>query len=227
MVDLTYLLGIVDAGRDVSAIGDRPLWLAGDDRVAAVYTSLPAAELPGEVDDPLDEAGPLARLARWHDDTVRALAVDGPVLPIRLGSVAADAGALQRAIAARSGELAADLDRVRGRAEWTVRTIPLRRVEAPDDEPTGTAYLLARRTESRLRATTSALLDEAYEAIASAAERSVPGSYLVTAARERDFLATVSRYDERLQPGGYALRVLGPLPPYSFVDVRLTGDDDA
>ena len=221
IVGLTYLLGVVDAERRV----EPPLLLAAAGPVAAVYAELPPDELPGPTADPLDESGPLARLARWHDQMLRLLAADGPVLPIRLGGVAASPAAVAHTLSAHAAELAAELNRVRGRDEWMVRTVALPRTQPDRNETSGTSYLLARRAETQERATAATLLDSTYRMLAGCADRQAAGSFLVAADQEPAFLATAAERDALLHEHGYRLHVTGPLPPYSFTDIRLTFDD--
>lgn len=222
---MRYVYGIVDAGARLP--GTDALRLTGSGRVAAVHTAMEPAELE-RIENDLSENGRLAVLARRHDEVVRALADTATVLPVRLGTAFPDEAALATVLADAESSLAAELERVRGRHEWDLRVRIVQAATA--DAPSGTAYLMARRDEARARdglrdALTS--VDETLRGFADAVTGPGPApagmsrSYLVPDAATADFVAATAAAATELESHGCVARLIGPLPPYSFVAVRL------
>jgi hypothetical protein len=204
---LTYLLGIVDAGRELPASA-WPLHSTDVGRIAAVHAAVAPSAL--EVTPDIAEDSPLARLAE-----------PGPVLPVRLGCVLPSPDALRDLLAARADDLAADLDRVRGRAEWTVRLS-----RAPhsvvDEAGTGGEYLRARQSDVAAERRLTAAIGSMHEALAALADEVVmgpPRAFLVR--RTAPFVATAEQWADRLIEAGCTVELAGPLPPYSFVHLEL------
>jgi predicted trehalose synthase len=215
---LTYLLGIVDAGRELPASA-WPLHSTDVGRIAAVHAAVAPSAL--EVTPDIAEDSPLAHLALWHDGVVRRLAEPGPVLPVRLGCVLPSPDALRDLLAARADDLAADLDRVRGRAEWTVRLS-----RAPhsvvDEAGTGGEYLRARQSDVAAERRLTAAIGSMHEALAALSDEVVmgpPRAFLVR--RTAPFVATAEQWADRLIEAGCTVELAGPLPPYSFVHLEL------
>lgn len=222
---MQYVYGIVDA--DVSVPGTDGLRLTRSGRVAAVHGEMQAAQLEG-IEQDLSEDGRLAVLARRHDDVVRTLADAGTVLPVRLGTAFPDQAALAAVLADAEPSLAAELDRMRGRHEWELRI----RAGRPSTEPaaSGTAYLMARRDETRARDglhDALASVDQTLRGFADATTGPDPAatgmsrSYLVPEAAAADFTAATAAAASELETRGCVTRLSGPLPPYRFVAVRL------
>ena len=235
--------GVVDRSFPLRGTAPSPdpleLELSTAGPVAAVYSWVD----PGEFDDleaDVSEDGRLAKLARQHDAVVRALASRGAVLPVRLGTVFSDPTSLTELLDETADDLAAELDRVRGCHEWDVRmqariesAIDL--VSAPTDE-SGTAYLMRRRDERQQAvaaqaemSTAMSAADETLTALAeSVAELAVDASamgmsrgYLVRTQRAAEFETEAVELASELERHGCNVRLSGPLPPYSFVKIRL------
>jgi len=94
----------------------------------------------------------LEEVARTHDDVVRGVAAHGPTAPLRLATIFHDDDAVRRRITEWHDALVDVLDRVDGRAEWSVKVIapprPVREA-APSPEPTtGTEFLRRRKAQA-------------------------------------------------------------------------------
>ena len=149
---------------------------------------------PGDLDD---EAR-LERLVRMHNELLVGSLEEGAVVPFRFGTTFADRTALDDWLERHREALAAELERLRGTAEWSVE--PLGRM--PDVD--AAEYLGA-----RLATTVKPGLRER---LAAASEDAAGDAYLVAKSRQDEFGAAVAA----LEAEGYELRVTGPWPPYSF-----------
>lgn len=207
-------------------------------RVAAVHTEADPHEFDGLAAEVV-EGSRLAGLARHHDEVVTALALAGPVLPMRLGTLVPDEESLARLLRNAHAAIADALERVRGRAEWELR------VARPADggrEPgaaaqprgSGMAYLQSRRAARDRGAAVDAAvqaLDEALSFWADAAAGSPmahpPAArvYLVDDSAHPDFAVAGRQGIAELAALGCAAELRGPRPPYSFADVQLGGVD--
>jgi Gas vesicle synthesis protein GvpL/GvpF len=208
-------------------------------RVAAVHTDADPREFDGLAAE-VREGSRLAELARHHDEVVTALALAGPVLPMRLGTLVPDEQLLARLLEDAHTAIVDGLERVRGRAEWELR------VARPADggrEPgaaaqprgSGTAYLQSRRAARDRGAAADAAvqaLDEALSFWADAAAGSpmahppVARVYLVGDSAHPDFLAAGRQGIAELAALGCTAELRGPRPAYSFADVQLGGAED-
>jgi Gas vesicle synthesis protein GvpL/GvpF len=173
-------------------IGSRPLVaLAG---VADGLQPLVLELAPGDLDD---EAR-LERLVRAHNELLLGALEEGAVVPFRFGTTFPDRATLEEWLAGHREALSAELERLRGTAEWSVE--PVGRVPEVD----AAEYLGA-----RLATTVKPGLRER---LAAASEDAAGDAYLVAKTRQDEFGAAVAE----LEAEGYELRVTGPWPPYSF-----------
>ena len=173
-------------------LGGRPLVaLAG---VADGLRPLVLDLAPGDLDD---EAR-LERLVREHNELLLEALGDGAVVPFRFGTTFPDRAALDEWLERHRAALTAELERLRGTAEWSVE--PVGRM--PDVD--AAEYLGARL------ATT--VKPGMRERLAATSEEAAGDAYLVARARQDEFGAAVAE----LEAEGYELRVTGPWPPYSF-----------
>jgi hypothetical protein len=189
----------------------------------------------------MDDLPRIERLARAHHGVIAEAAEAGPVAPLRLATVYRDDAAVARMLAERSSDLAAVLERVRGRREWGVKVYVDAKAEAPAAEPAaedrpGTSYLLRRRAQ-RDRGVAAAerarrvadTLDAALAAVAQSAIRLkiqdarlsgrtqdmvLNATYLVDTAAEEDFRAVLAG----IEGDGATVAVTGPWPPFSFAE---------
>ena len=207
------------------------------------------AELEVDTDD-LSETGRLAVLARGHDAVVRAAAEEGPVLPLRFGTVVPDEDAARSLLRTHAVSVREQLRRIGTAREWGVRLV---RTLSPGTEPafagpaerdglSGTEYLSRRRTAlqreddlTRTAVEDAARLQDVLSASATESLRrgGSPGSsllldmaYLVPTSTETDFLGEVRRLSEDMATRGLSLEVTGPWPPYSFAALT-PGSPDA
>jgi hypothetical protein len=173
-------------------LGGKPLVaLAG---VADGLRPLVLELAPGDLDD---EAR-LERLVREHNELLIGALEDGAVVPFRFGTTFPDRAALDAWLGRHCDALAAELERLRGTAEWSVEPVG----SLPDVAP---AEYLGARLATTVR-------PGLRERLAAASEDAAGDAYLVSGARQEEFAAAVSA----LEAEGYELRVTGPWPPYSF-----------
>jgi hypothetical protein len=174
------------------SLGGRPLVaLAG---VADGPRPLVLDLVPGD----LDNEARLEQLVRQHNDLLLGALEEGAVVPFRFGTTFPDRAALDDWLERHREALFAELERLRGTAEWSVE--PLGRM--PDVD--AAEYLGA-----RLATTVKPGLRDR---LAAASEDAAGDAYLVAKARQDEFGAAVAE----LEAEGYELRVTGPWPPYSF-----------
>jgi hypothetical protein len=150
----------------------------------------------------LDDEARLESLVRAHNDLLVEALAEGVVVPFRFGTTFADRETLDAWLERHGPQLSLELERLRGKSEWSVETV------APE-LPSGDRYL-----EERLA--TATLPDVRARLELVAAERS-GNAYLVERERQPEFAAALSE----LEAAGHELRVTGPWPPYSFA--RLPG----
>jgi hypothetical protein len=149
---------------------------------------------PGDLDDERR----LERLVREHNELLLGALEAGAVVPFRFGTTFPDRAALETWLERHRAALLAELDRLRGTAEWSVEPVG----NVPD---VGAADYL----EARLATTVRPGLRER---LAAASEEAAGDAYLVSRDRQDEFGAAISA----LEAEGYELRVTGPWPPYSF-----------
>jgi hypothetical protein len=117
-----------------------------------------------------------------------------------------------------------------------VSTVPAAATSStPTVAGTGTDYLLDRRQHQRrlaedakavalaageLDAELAALAERTRERVYRA-DTVVARSYLVPDAARGELVRVLASISDRLRDAGCAVEVVGPLPPYSFTDVRL------
>jgi hypothetical protein len=182
----------------------------------------------------------LEEVARTHDEVVRGIAAQGPTAPLRLATIFHDDDAVRRRIAEWHDALVDVLDRVDGRAEWSVKVIappPPAREAAPAPEPTtGTEFLRRRKEQASEHAeqqeSATRVAEDAHHELAQVAEATrllqpqdpqltghvgamvLNGAYLVPeddSARFGECLEQLrGRFDQM------TFEVGGPWPPYSF-----------
>jgi len=149
---------------------------------------------PGDLDD---EAR-LERLVRAHNELLLGALGEGAVVPFRFGTTFPDRAALDGWLEQHRAALAAELERLRGTAEWSVE--PVGRM--PDVDA---AEYLGARLATTVR-------PGLRERLAGVCEDAAGDAYLVAKSRQDEFAAAVAE----LEAEGYELRVTGPWPPYSF-----------
>jgi hypothetical protein len=247
----TYLYAVTrplrpDSLAGVRGIGGgtvRPLPIGG---MSAIVSTVELAEfgedsLPGNLED----LSWLGRVAREHDDVVRAVAGLATTIPLRLATVCRDDDSAARrvdAVAERAQGLLAELD---GREEWGVKVFDVREPEpagvAAGARPSsGTAYLQQRKARLARSATSAQASAEAAEqTYAQLSRLAVRGhrhrpqdpqlygaarpmllnaAFLVERTDAAGFQAAVERIAAERPDGAVVLT--GPWPPYSFASLE-------
>jgi len=233
--------------------------VAGDTEVPSDLTGIEDAELStvawgslAVVASPLASSG--LRLTTEnvlrHAAVVEGMRQHGPTLPVRFGTVVADAETLARALAERHDELVADLARLGDKAEfgltalWDRPPVDDGRSDWPGDDERagdgpGTRYLRARLARSRRDAARQEAARSITRELDAALGSRVLDRRCSIAPTDRlavraTFLIEPTRFDacrqaiaevRRRRPD---LRVLvsGPWPPYSFVSRDQPGERD-
>ena len=207
-----------------AVVGDVPLEEFGEDGLREHLESLPWLE----------------EVARGHDDVVRAVAEHGPTAPLRLATICLDDDGVRRRLEESHEALASVLDRVEGRAEWSVKLVAPSEgaAAAPhEDPPTSGAEFLRRkkaRSDQREQQHLSAtgVAEEVHRELAAVAvaSRVLPpqdpqltgiagtmvlnGAYLVDVTAGDDF--TVRFRELAAAHPSLQAESAGPWPPYSF-----------
>jgi gas vesicle protein GvpL/GvpF len=151
--------GLADGGPGVHP-GAEVAWIR-DAGLALLCSEVPLAEFGEEpLRRNLNDLPWLERTARAHEAAIGATFAQTSVVPLRLCTLFADEGGARRMLRERGGELAAALDAIAGREEWSVKLLVDRErladdLRSPGEDPgepgSGAAYLLLRREERRLR----------------------------------------------------------------------------
>jgi hypothetical protein len=163
-----------------------------------------------------------------HESVVEAVMDDAPVLPMRIGSVVQDSGAVVALLRERAADFTKALDHVRGAVEIGVRAAidpshlqPSPVAEAGAGGP-GTVYML-RPLDRKLQI--EELGSRVHEALCGLArDRIAPSTSHETMTLSAAYLVARDRVDEftdrvaQLQDdtAGLTLVCTGPWPPYSF-----------
>jgi hypothetical protein len=192
------VLAITDAGVTV----DPPVVAVRSDGVSVLCA--PASEETVDAD------------ALWrHEELLEGLMERRPLLPVRYGTRVPDEAAAAAAVAGRGAELMAQLDRVRGAVEVSVRVRGAEPSPPATGSESGVEYLRARTAASRAGEAVHEVLDPlARESRVLGGADALRAAYLV---EHGDVDAFVARVRE-LQGAHPELAILctGPWPPYSF-----------
>jgi gas vesicle protein GvpL/GvpF len=237
----------VPAPQIPAGISGEPVRLLAHDGIAAAVGSVSRGEIgEGELLNHIRDPAWLERAARRHHRVVCALAEAVPTVPFRLATVYHEDGGVRRFLEEGRQRLLTALETVTNRTEWGVQAYvttapPSPPVEQVGSQPggPGTAYLLRQREKRTERERERLRIWEAVDRIESSlmpfavASRTQPPagagpqpakssmvmnvSYLVDDGLRADFVATAQRLEGTF-PGVW-LRVTGPWPGYSFVDV--------
>jgi len=211
----------------VSLIGVVPATSALDGvscgRVKALVSEFDAREL--------DDPQALERRVRAHNDVLLRAHAEASVVPIRFGTVFADASDVTAWLARNEAALVEELDRLEGAVEWAL-TVTQR--EPLEPELVATVGYLERRVAEgeeaarrmRLLAERAATWHESLAERAEAARRNsahgtpLDAAYLVRSEQQGAFDAAVLELQDDLGDD-FELRLTGPWPPLSFVSADL------
>jgi Gas vesicle synthesis protein GvpL/GvpF len=235
--DALYLYGIVAAGHHV------PAELRGVGAPPAVLELLTAGPVAAVVSDPPARLRARRRDLMAHQDVLLTLAHDGPVLPMRFGMTAPSAEAVRGRLEAGLQRYPRVLDRLVGRVEMNVKARPasgalaavigqeprIRQLrDAARRRPGYEANL--RLGEAVAHALTRRAADAAQDAVRELTALAVAdsrgpdvvgcvrnASFLVARQDIRAFQSVVEYLSGRCRDR-VELRVIGPLPCYSFTE---------
>ena len=195
--------------------------------IAPALAAVPHAGLAMIV-GPLEGGGSAVERMWRYEAVIESLTRGRDLLPMRYGTVLADAAAATAQLAARRDEFARALDRVSGAAEVSVRAAEVTR---PTDEPpisdrssVGVAYLETTAAAARRAAAVGRAIHQplALAARASIVRNRRRAGELLTAAYlvERTHVAAFGELVGDLQDRHPELALLctGPWPPYSFTE---------
>ena len=230
----------------VGGLMGAPLQVVSHRGLDAVVSDVPLAEF-GELalKQNLENLSWLERVARGHDEVVNAAAAAGPVAPMRLATMCLDDDGVRARLDEWHDALHRVLDRVEGRAEWSVKVLvppPEPAAAAASGSGSGVAYLQQKRAEQQERehrlARTSNIGEEIHQDLARTTVASrllspqdpqltryagtmvLNGAYLVDVTAGDRFQRRVRELaaahpEARIESGG-------PWPPYSFAVLEQT-----
>jgi hypothetical protein len=235
---LAYVYGVVDAGVEapgIRGIGDQPLRSVAADGVAAI------------VSDAADSEPALGRAALTaHSDVLEAVLATATILPMRFGVIMdGDAAVRAQLLEPHRDQLLAQLDRLAGRVELTLRATYeeaplLREIMASDPriravqaassgsyiEQLQLGEMIAEAVEARRRRDADQILSvlaplaEDYQLAEPRHERmALSASFLLPRTDIAAFDAAVDDVG-RSQRHRMRLRYTGPIPPHSFVNLE-------
>jgi hypothetical protein len=231
----------LDAGalEQLRGLGAAPLELVREDRLAAVVSDVPLADFGEEaLRRNLEDLRWLEPVVSRHDEVIRAVAPIAPTAPLRLATICFDDDAVRRRLQEWYIPLMHTLDRVQGRAEWSVKV-----VVPPPSAPTsdaqassGADYLRRKKAAAEGRAAGEAAAQDIARSIhadlsgRSVASRELPpqdprlsgrpgtmvlnGSYLVPDEEGDSFAARIAQL--AAAHTDVVIDGRGPWPPYSF-----------
>jgi hypothetical protein len=183
----------------------------------------------------------VSRAAVAHEAIVESFLTADALLPMKLFTIfTSDARALAH-MAAERAQIDRVLERVGGREEWSVRVVldrvPDVRASRTASAPTGTSYLSRKKSQRDARSelielskdVVTDLFDDLSAVAADARRRStsemparngpllLDAAFLVPHTRASRFRTAAETRARRLHPRGYRVSLVGPWPPYSFL----------
>lgn len=225
----------------VEGLGGAPLATVQHDELTAVVSTVLLSEFGEQpLRRHLEDLAWLEPVVSKHDEVVRAISVSAPTAPLRLATICFDDDAVRARLREWYVPLMHALDRVDGRAEWSVKVVISPRSEgsAAPDEPvlSGADYLRRKKAAAQGRLVTEsaaqALARSIHEDLSgrAVASRELPAqdarlsgrpgtmvlnaAYLVPDEAAEPFAARIAE----LAAGNPELLIdgRGPWPPYSF-----------
>lgn len=229
-----------DQLRDVSGLREGSLELVRHRGLDAVVGDVPLDEFGEEgLRQNLERLSWLEEVARAHDEVVRGVAALGPTAPLRLATICLDDDAVRQRLDEWHDELTQVLDRIAGRAEWSVKVIAPPRQPEPAGAPaevSGAEFLRRRKAQAELReqqhADAAGVAEQIHQGLSAAAVASrllapqdpqltghvgtmvLNGAYLVEVEEGEGFAARVRELTDH-HPD-LRIESAGPWPPYSF-----------
>ncbi len=232
--------GLADADlAGVAGLRGAPLEIVSHGDLDAVVSDVPLDEFDEVgLKQNLERLPWLEEVARAHDAVVHAVAASHPVAPLRLATICrADDGVRQR-LEAWHDDLQQVLDRIAGRAEWSVKVVvpPEARPSSSSSAGSGADYLRQKRADQQAReaqlAASGELGDEVHRILApnAVASRLLPPQDPQLSGHRGTMVLNAAYLVEDREGGGFQERVdevarahpevriesAGPWPPYSF-----------
>lgn len=228
----------------VAGIGGAPVESVEHRGLQALVSDVDLAEYGEEgLRRNLEDLGWLEGTARAHDGVVHAATAAAPTAPMRLATIFFDDDGVRGFVEELYDDLRAALERVRGRAEWSVKVLTSPRAAAPESSgaPTGGAdYLRRKKAQSEARQSAESDAVEAADRVAAAiADAAVAvrrlspqdpslsgleGTMVLNLAAlvDRDAAEVFAARTEALAEAEAAVSVIvaGPWPPYSFATLE-------
>lgn len=232
-----YVFGVVPAA-DAERLEARIVEARG---LAALVAAVPLSEFGADVlPERLNDREWLERQAREHVEVLQAACAAATVVPFRFGTIYRELDDVRAMLDARRAELAASLERVRGKVEVGVKAWAAPLEERAAAAASGGDYLRRQLAARRAAESASASLADAAaaaherllrHAVEGVANRPQPpeltgrrepmilnGAYLVTSAEA--VRAEVESLSADHAGAGITFEATGPWPPYNFVDER-------
>lgn len=224
----------------VAGIRGAPVELVGHRDLTAVVSDVPLSEFDElALKQNLERLDWLEQVARDHDAVVQAATMAGPTAPLRLAVIFDDDAGVRDRVEDLYDDLVAVLDRIEGRAEWSVKVVappPPAATGAEEPVTSGADYLRRKQTEDRARREQTddvgRIGEEVHRRLAARCVASrllqpqdpkltgrtgvmvLNGAYLVDVDEGDRFGALVRSVAE--QHPEVTVEAAGPWPPYSF-----------
>lgn len=252
--DATYLYALARpipaaALAGLRGIGGAEVRVLAEGEIACVVSTVELAEFGEQaLRENLERLDWLERVAREHDEVVRAVYALGPTLPVRLATVYHDDASTLRHADELRAEAVPALAKIEGREEWGVKVFHVRpavTTAATERARSGADYMRRRRAElqqdaddaARAAADATSVLDR-LAGLSVEIRRHRPqdprlsgsshpmllnAACLVDRARVPEFRAVVDELAAERPAGSVVLT--GPWPPYSFTGIQDNGAD--
>lgn len=246
MAETARYLYAISRGLDPAALGGTtglrgaPVEVVVHRDLVGVVSDVPLADFgEAELKENLERLEWLEEVARGHDAVVQAATMVGPTAPMRLAVICLDDEAVRERLEELYDDLVAVLDRIEGRAEWSVKVVvqPGPEPATPGATPTsGADYLRRKQEESRARQQRTSdagrIGDEVHHRLAATCVASrvlqpqdpqltghrgqmvLNGAYLVDVDESDRFTVLVRSLTEEYPD--VTIEAGGPWPPYSF-----------
>jgi hypothetical protein len=144
-----------DSLDDQRGLGDRPLQVVSHRDLVAVVSTVDLDEYGEDaLRANLERMDWLERVARQHDAVIHAVAEVAPTAPMRLATIVVGDDGVVRRLSDSYDALGAALDRVAGRAEWSVKAVveaPVAAAASESRASSGAEYLRRKKAEAETR----------------------------------------------------------------------------
>lgn len=233
-----YLYGITYAGRTVDGPAD--LAILPYRKLQAILRHVPAAQYGPEVlRKQLADPEAFRMHLQAHHRLLASLQIEGPLLPLRFGTICPDLSHVQAFLEAHYEDFCATLALLEGRQEWTFRLLVdrprlLETIRLANPNATN-----AQALETEADRLVQLAAHHCHEKLQAAAERAtalvvqlrqrqvVRTAYLVAQDQVATFRHTFANLERAYRLLGFYLRLEGPSPPFNFARLRLEDPEPA